>query len=59
MTPDTPIRYEQEPDGRWLAVVEVYPGVMAYGRTKAEAGANALRLMVSVLKERLEERRRN
>jgi hypothetical protein len=31
------IELEQEDDGRWIGDVPTLPGVMAYGRTRAEA----------------------
>lgn len=46
------LEYDQEPDGRWLAVIDKYPGVMAYGNTKDEAAGHAIELLLSVLAER-------
>jgi len=46
------IDYEHEPDGRWLAVVEKYPGVMAYGTTKDQATGHVIELLLNVLAER-------
>jgi predicted RNase H-like HicB family nuclease len=43
---------EQEEDGRWLAEVPEILGVMAYGRTKKDAMANAEALAHRVLKDR-------
>ena len=48
------IETEQETDGRWLAEVEVLPGVMAYGTTKTDAVAKVPALALRVLAERLE-----
>ena len=48
------IETEQEADGRWLAEVEVLPGVMAYGTTKTDAVAKVQALALRVLAERLE-----
>jgi predicted RNase H-like HicB family nuclease len=48
------IETEQETDGRWLAEVEVLPGVMAYGTTKTDAVAKVQALALRVLAERLE-----
>ena len=44
------IGIEQELDGRWLAEVPIVPGALAYGSTRAEAAALALR----ALAERIE-----
>ncbi|CAN5328165.1 hypothetical protein BH23GEM2_BH23GEM2_19190 [soil metagenome] len=49
------IETEQETDGRWLAEVEVLPGVMAYGTTKTDAIAKVQALALRVLAERLEQ----
>lgn len=38
------ITYEREEDGRWLAIVETMPGVMAYGATKEEAAEEVTRV---------------
>lgn len=48
------IETEQEADGRWLAEVEVLPGVMAYGTTKTDAVAKVQALALRVLAEKLE-----
>ncbi len=48
------IETEQETDGRWLAEVEVLPGVMAYGTTKTDAVAKVQALALRVLAEKLE-----
>lgn len=48
------IETEQEADGRWMAEVEVLPGVMAYGTTKTDAVAKVQALALRVLAERLE-----
>lgn len=45
----------QEPDGRWLAEVEVLPGVLAYGTTRVDAVAKVQALALRVLAERLEQ----
>jgi predicted RNase H-like HicB family nuclease len=47
-----PFETEQEEDGRWLAEVPEILGVMAYGRTKKDAMANAEALAHRVLKDR-------
>lgn len=41
-------------DGRWLAEVPSLPGVMAYGRSRAEALARVEALALRVLADRLE-----
>ncbi|MEX1256917.1 MAG: type II toxin-antitoxin system HicB family antitoxin [Gemmatimonadota bacterium] len=48
------IATEQEPDGRWLAEVEVLPGVLAYGTTRVDAVTKVQALALRVLAERLE-----
>ncbi len=35
------IESKQEEDGRWIMVVPALPGVMAYDKTKSDAGAKA------------------
>ena len=45
---------EQEDDGRWLAEVPELPGVLAYGRSSADAMSKAEVLALRVLAERLE-----
>jgi predicted RNase H-like HicB family nuclease len=45
---------EREDDGRWIAEILELPGVMAYGKTEAEAVARAKALALRVLAERLE-----
>jgi predicted RNase H-like HicB family nuclease len=45
---------EREDDGRWLAEVPQLPGVLAYGKTAAEAMAKAEALAFRVLAERLD-----
>jgi predicted RNase H-like HicB family nuclease len=48
------IETEKEEDGRWIAEVPALPGVMAYGATKAEAGAKVQALALRVIADRLE-----
>lgn len=38
------LKFDRETDGRWIAEVEGVPGALAYGKTKDEAGRNALRV---------------
>jgi predicted RNase H-like HicB family nuclease len=47
------IEYEQEDDGRWLAEVLEFPGVLAYGQTSDEAIAKVQALARRVYLERL------
>src|SRR5215475_13747024 len=53
LPPSIPLEYSQEPDGRFLAVIPKYPGVMAYGNTQNEAAAHAIELLLNVLDERV------
>ena len=48
------IETELEDDGRWLAEVIELPGVMAYGRDKAEAIERVQVLCLRVIAERIE-----
>ena len=48
------IELEQEDDQRWIGEVTDLPGVLAYGRTKEEAIANAKALALRVLADRIE-----
>ena len=48
------IELEQEEDGRWIGEVPTLQGVMAYGRTRAEALAAVQALALRVLADRLE-----
>jgi predicted RNase H-like HicB family nuclease len=52
------IEFEQEVDGRWLADIPSLPGVMAYGKTKADAEVNVTALALRVLADRTEEIRK-
>ena len=45
---------EQEDDGRWIAEVLGFPGVLAYGQTVEEAIAKVQALALRVLAEQLE-----
>ncbi|MBS0213369.1 MAG: type II toxin-antitoxin system HicB family antitoxin [Proteobacteria bacterium] len=47
------LEIEREEDGRWLAEVPQFPGVMAYGTTSDEARSRAEVLALRVLAERL------
>lgn len=48
------LEVEQEVDGRWLAEIPLLPGVLAYGKTAAEAMTRAEALAFRVLADRLE-----
>ena len=47
------VEIEKEEDGRWIAEVPQIPGVMSYGRTRAEAVARAEALALRILAERI------
>ena len=48
------IELEQEDDGRWIAEIPELPGVMAYGKSRAEAIDKAEALALRILADRLE-----
>ena len=48
------IEIEREKDGRWIAEVPDLPGVMAYGKTRAQAVAKAQALALRVIADRLD-----
>ena len=48
------IETEKEEDGRWIAEVIGLRGVLAYGKSKAQAIAKAEALALRVLADRLE-----
>ncbi|MHB8522684.1 MAG: type II toxin-antitoxin system HicB family antitoxin [Limisphaerales bacterium] len=48
------IEIERENDGRWLAEITHFPGVMAYGQTRDEAIARVEALALHVLADRLD-----
>ena len=48
------VETEQEEDGRWIAEVSELPGVMRYGRSRAEAIAQAEALALRVIADRIE-----
>jgi predicted RNase H-like HicB family nuclease len=48
------IEVEREKDGRWIAEIPDLPGVLDYGKTKAEAIAKAEVLALRVSADRLE-----
>ena len=48
------IDLDREVDGRWIAEVPDLPGVMVYGKTRAEAIANVQSLTSKVIADRIE-----
>jgi predicted RNase H-like HicB family nuclease len=48
------VELEQETDSRWIAEVPDLPGVMAYGRSSADATAKVQAHALRVVAERLE-----
>ncbi len=52
------IEIGRELDGRWIAEIRALPGVMAYGRTKAQAVARIRALALRVLADRIERQKR-
>ena len=48
------IEVEREKDGRWIAEVPELPGVMAYGKTQAQALAKVEALALRVIADRLD-----
>ena len=48
------VEFDRETDRRWIAEVVELPGVMAYGKTRAEALAAVKVLALRVIAERLE-----
>ena len=48
------VEIEREEDERWIAEVVDLPGVLAYGKTPAEAKAKVQALALRVIAERLE-----
>jgi predicted RNase H-like HicB family nuclease len=48
------IEIEQEEDGRFIAEVIDFPGVLAYGNTRQEAVAKVQALALRVLADKLE-----
>lgn len=49
------IEIEQETDGRYIAEIPQLPGVMAYGRNRAEALKKVEALALRTLADRVEE----
>ncbi len=48
------VEIEQEEDGRWIAEVVEFPGVLAYGLTLQEAKTKVRALALRVVADRLE-----
>lgn len=48
------IELEQEEDGRWIAEVMDFPGVMAFGQNREEAFTRVQAIAFQVLADRLE-----
>jgi predicted RNase H-like HicB family nuclease len=48
------IETEPEEDGRWIAEITEIPGVLAYGKTEAEAKAGAYALALRVIADDVE-----
>jgi predicted RNase H-like HicB family nuclease len=48
------LEVEREEDGRWIGEVPALPGVLAYGKSEAEARANAIALALRVIADRIE-----
>ena len=48
------IEIERENDGRWIAEVPDLPGVMVYGKTRAQAIAKVQSLALRVIADRIE-----
>ena len=44
------IEFEQEVDGRWIAEIPTFPGVMTYGASKAEAASKVKALALRVIR---------
>ena len=48
------IQVERETDGRWIAEIRALPGVMVYGKTRADAVRAVYALALRVLADRIE-----
>lgn len=49
------IEVEREDDGRWIADILEFPGVVAYGQTREEAIARAEAIAMRVIADRIEQ----
>lgn len=45
------VDFDRETDGRWIAVIDQLPGVMAYGRTRKIALSRVMQLANRVVSE--------
>jgi predicted RNase H-like HicB family nuclease len=52
------VEFDRETDGRWIAEIPALPGVMVYGRTRADALRKVKILAFEVLAQRLRQGRR-
>ena len=48
------IESEREEDGRWIAEVSAFPGVLVYGPSESQARAKAQALALRVIADRIE-----
>lgn len=48
------IVFDKEADGRWIAEIPKLPGVMAYGKTRQEAGRKASAIALRTLADTVE-----
>ena len=55
--PQMSIEFDREGDGRWVAEIPALPGVMAYGKTRAEAAQAVQILALRVIASDIEEGR--
>jgi predicted RNase H-like HicB family nuclease len=51
---DYEIEFDQEDDGRWIAEIPSLPGVMAYGRSKADAESKVEAMALRVIADAIE-----
>lgn len=52
------IEVERETDGRWIVEIRALPGVMVYGKTRADAVRSVYALALRVLADRIERTRK-
>ena len=48
------VEFERETDGRWIAEVREFPGVMAYGKTRQEAQRKVYATALRTLADKVE-----
>ncbi len=58
MSYDFKVEVERETDGRWIAEIRALPGVMVYGKTRADAVRSVYALALRVLADRIERTRK-